>query len=172
MINQIKKSVLTMMGIGYFPYFPGTVASFLTCIIFYFLWAFIGIKNLILPFFFFLIILSIYSVILINKFYKKEDAKEIVVDEFIGQSIPLLAFLNTDLHLRLHYFLLNTPFDLYVTEIWILLSFILFRFFDIFKPFPINLIDLKIKNGFGVVLDDIVAGILATISIYILLLWI
>ena len=51
---------------------------------------------------------------------------------------------------------------------WIVLSFLLFRFFDILKPFPINIIDKKIKNGFGVVLDDIIAGIFSTISIYIL----
>ena len=40
-----------------------------------------------------------------------------------------------------------------------LIAFLLFRFFDIFKPFPINLIDKKVKNGLGVVLDDVVAGI-------------
>ena len=48
-----------------------------------------------------------------------------------------------------------------------IVSFLAFRFFDILKPFPINLIDKKMKNGFGVVLDDIVAGIYATIFLYI-----
>ena len=74
MINQIINFSATMMGIGYFCILaPWSKHG----IIFYFLWAFIGIKNLILPFVFFLIILSIYSNILINKFYKKEDAKDI-----------------------------------------------------------------------------------------------
>ena len=49
----------------------------------------------------------------------------------------------------------------------VLISFIGFRFFDILKPFPINYIDYNYKNGFGVVFDDIVAGIFTTIVLYI-----
>ena len=49
-----------------------------------------------------------------------------------------------------------------------MLAFLLFTFFDILKPYPINLIDRKIKNGLGVMLDDIVAGIFTTIIIYII----
>ena len=105
---------------------------------------------------------------MIDKFYKGDDAREIVIDEFIGQSIPLLAMINIKLKLKL----ITTPFADYPTEIWILLSFILFRFFDIIKPFPINLIDKKMKNSFGIILDDIIAGIFATIFIYIILSWI
>ena len=57
-------------------------------------------------------------------------------------------------------------------ELWIFLSFILFRIFDIFKPYPINVIDKKVKNGLGVMLDDIVAGIYATIIVIIIfILW-
>ena len=52
--------------------------------------------------------------------------------------------------------------------IYILLSFILFRFFDILKPYPINIVDKKMKNGVGVMLDDIIAGIYSTIVIYII----
>ena len=44
--------------------------------------------------------------------------------------------------------------------------FLLFRLFDILKPFPINLIDKKLKNGFGVVLDDVLAGIFTAITYY------
>ena len=168
MINNFGKSILTIFGIGYFKYAPGTVASIITCLIFYLLWDLFGIKNLFFPFMFFTIIIFIYSTILIDKFYEGDDAKEIVIDEFIGQSIPLLAMINIKLKLKL----ITTPFSDYPTEVWIFLSFVLFRFFDILKPFPINLIDKKIKNGFGVILDDIVAGIFATISIYIILSWI
>ena len=168
MINNFGKSILTIFGIGYFKYAPGTVASIITCLIFYLLWDLFGIKNLFFPFMFFTIIIFIYSSILIDKFYKGHDAKEIVIDEFIGQSIPLLAMINIKLKLKL----ITTPFSDYPTEVWIFLSFVLFRFFDILKPFPINLIDKKIKNGFGVILDDVVAGIFATISIYIILSWI
>ena len=50
---------------------------------------------------------------------------------------------------------------------WIIISFILFRFFDIVKPFPINIVDKKMKNGLGVMLDDIIAGAYSAITIYI-----
>jgi len=168
MIDKFGKALLTMFGIGYFKYAPGTIASFITCLTFYLLWSLFGIRNLFFPFMFFTIIIFIYSTILIDKFYKGDDAKEIVIDEFIGQSIPLLSMINIKLKLKL----ITTPFTDYPTEAWIFLSFVLFRFFDILKPFPINLIDKKIKNGFGVILDDIVAGIFAAISIYIILSWI
>ena len=175
MINKIGKTILTMFGIGYFKYAPGTVASFITCLIFYSLASIDGINQIIFPYIIFLIIIFIYSTILINKIYKKEDSKQIVIDEFIGQSIPLLAIsTSNELNIKLIAFLDNVSSQLGFNwfEIWILISFILFRFFDILKPFPINLIDKKIKNGFGVILDDIVAGIFATISLYIILLWI
>ena len=174
MINKIGKTILTMFGIGYFKYAPGTVASFITCLIFYSLASIDGINQIIFPYIIFLIIIFIYSTILIDKIYKKEDSKEIVIDEFIGQSIPLLAIsTSNELSIKLITFLDNISSQLGFSwfEIWILISFILFRFFDILKPFPINLIDKKIKNSFGVILDDVVAGIFATISLYIILLW-
>ena len=175
MINKIGKTILTMFGIGYFKYAPGTVASFITCLIFYSLASIDGINQIIFPYIIFLIIIFIYSTILIDKIYKKEDSKEIVIDEFIGQSIPLLAIsTSNELSIKLITFLDNISSQLGFNwfEISILISFILFRFFDILKPFPIYLIDKKIKNSFGVILDDIVAGIFATISLYIILLWI
>ena len=168
MIDKFGKNLITMFGIGFFRYAPGSIASLITCLIFYLLWSFFGIKNLFFPFLFFVIIIFIYSSILIDKFYKNNDSREIVIDEFIGQSIPLLAMINIKLKLKL----ISTPFMDYPTETWILLSFVLFRFFDILKPFPINLIDKKFKNGFGIILDDVVAGIFAVISMYIILSWI
>jgi phosphatidylglycerophosphatase A len=127
-----------------------------------------GIKNLFPLAIIFLTIIFIYSVILINKHYKNNDSKEIVIDEFIGQSIPLLSIHISELQLKMQ----SLSFGVYYIEIWILLSFILFRFFDILKPFPINIIDQKMKNGLGVILDDIVAGILTTLLLYFILLWI
>jgi|TARA_B110000211_G_C13811122_1_gene434958 phosphatidylglycerophosphatase A len=168
MINIFEKVILTMFGIGFFKHIPGTIASFVTCLIFYFLWTLMGIKNLFPLAIIFLTIIFIYSVILINKHYKNNDSKEIVIDEFIGQSIPLLSIHISELQLKMQ----SLSFGVYYIEIWILLSFILFRFFDILKPFPINIIDQKMKNGLGVILDDIVAGILTTLLLYFILLWI
>ena len=157
-----------MFGLGYFKYFPGSLASFITCVIFYILWSTIGIKDLFFPYIVFLIIVTICSIKLINNIYKDNDAKEIVIDEFIGQNIPLLAMYNIEIKAKI----LQTSFSGLSTEVWIISSFVLFRFFDILKPFPINWIDKNIKNGLGVILDDIIAGMFSAITIYIFLLWI
>ena len=165
------KFSLSLFGIGYISNFPGTMASLVTCIIFYFLWAFIGIKNILIPVILFLLIVFFVSIILINKVFGDRDSKEIVVDEFIGQSIPLLFWYKVD-HSNDSFF---SGFDLFVNykfETWVILSFFLFRFFDILKPFPINLVDNNIKNGFGVMFDDVIAGIFSTIILYLLFMWI
>ena len=167
MIDKIGMSILTMFGIGYFRYLPGTAASFITCIIYYILWiAEFSLHNNKIYLVCFLIIILIYSITIIDKlshFFKKKDPKEIVVDEFVGQCIPLVAYL----FIPEEFANLENQTNIAVI-IYILLSFILFRFFDISKPFPINIVDKKMKNGFGVMLDDIIAGIYSTIVIYVI----
>ena len=74
-----------------------------------------------------------------------KDPKYIVADEHIGQSISLIFC------------------DQVIIDY--LIAFCLFRFFDIVKPFPINLVDNKVKNAFGVILDDVLAGIFVCIII-------
>ena len=170
MIDKIGLSILTMFGVGYFKYAPGTAASFITCVIYYILWiAEFSLHNNKIYLVFFLIIILIYSITIIDKLshlFKKKDPKEIVIDEFIGQSIPLASI----------YFIPESFFLEYLNpngrDLWYLSSFITFRLFDIFKPWPISIVDKKIKNGIGVMLDDIIAGVfstIATIFIYILL---
>ena len=97
---------------------------------------------------------SVYSIDIFEKSFSKKDAKEIVVDEFIGQSIPVLTIYS---------FLENASIEVFI--LYTFVAFVLFRFFDIYKPFPINKIDQNIKNGFGVILDDIVAGIYSIIAL-------
>ena len=80
---------------------------------------------------------------------KREDPKEVVIDEVVG--VWLCLFLNK--------FLLPEV----SMNINVVASFILFRFFDILKPFPISYIDKKMTNALGVMLDDILAGVFATI---------
>jgi len=167
MIKKFGLSILTLFGVGYFKYAPGTAASFITCIIYYILWiAEFSLHNHKIYLVCFLIIILIYSILIIDKlsqFFKKKDPKEIVIDEFVGQCIPLVAFLFRPENLS-H---LGGRVNNYIL-IYILLSFILFRFFDILKPYPINIVDKKMKNGVGVMLDDIIAGIYSTIVIYII----
>ena len=141
-----------MLGLGNSKYAPGTVASFITCLIYILFFNLqINITFLILG----TSIILIYSVYSIDEYknsFSETDAKEIVIDEFIGQSIPVLtiySFFEDD----------NVGIFIFYTFV----SFVLFRLFDVWKPYPINKIDKNIKNGFGVILDDLVAGIYSII---------
>ena len=141
-----------MFGIGNSTFAPGTAASFITCLIYIILFYFkvniffLLIINLVI------LIFSIYLIDSLKSFFSNIDAKEIVIDEFIGQSIPILSFYS---------FLEKENINMFIIVAFA--SFVLFRIFDIFKPYPINLIDQKLKNGFGVMLDDILAGIFSSI---------
>ena len=100
---------------------------------------------------FIIIIITITAVIMINIYQRiagKEDRSEIIIDEFIGQQIPL--------------------FFIEISAINIILVFVLFRFFDIFKIFPSNYIDKNYKNSFGIIADDLIAGIQASALIFLL----
>jgi len=135
-----------LFGIGFLP-IPGTFGSLFTIVIYY---LFNNYLNIIF-FFFFIIFVFFYSFYFLNKTLNKSfvssDPKEIVIDEFIGQSIPLLICGN-------NFFL-------------IILSFLLFRLFDITKPWPASYFDLKIKNATGVIMDDIIAGLYTFFIIYL-----
>jgi phosphatidylglycerophosphatase A len=158
MIKKINLLILTMFGVGKSNYAPGTVASFLTCLIFIF---FYNLKINILMLLLIVVLIFIFSVYSIDAYkrsFSNIDAKEIVIDEFIGQSIPLLTIYNFIEKNNLIHFILYT-----------FISFIFFRIFDIWKPYPINKIDAKMKNGFGVILDDIIAGVYSVMLLLIVI---
>tara|TARA_B100000795_G_C22649722_1_gene379828 strand:+ start:333 stop:827 length:495 start_codon:yes stop_codon:yes gene_type:complete len=161
MIKKLNILILTMLGIGNSKFAPGTVASFITCLIYiYFYNSQINIFFLILGVIL-IFVFSVYSIDNLKNSFSKIDAKEIVIDEFIGQSIPVLSiysFVETN---NLNHFIIFT-----------FVSFILFRIFDIWKPFPINIIDKNMKNGFGVILDDVVAGIYSIIILLVIIFFI
>ena len=137
-----------MFAVGRSKYAPGTVASFITSLIFIFFYNFqINILFLIIGVCL-IFIYSVYAIDLFKNSFTEIDAREIVIDEFIGQAIPILTIYNFFEQQDVGYFIIYT-----------FVSFILFRFFDIIKPYPINIIDKNMKNGFGVILDDIIAGI-------------
>ena len=157
MYKKFNLLILTMFGLGNSRYAPGTVASFVTCLIYIVLFNYkvnililIGLVSLIF----------LYSIFILDELknsFSEIDAKEIVIDEFVGQSIPLLSIYNLVLFNNINNFILYT-FSV----------FFLFRLFDIFKPYPINIIDKKIKNGFGVMLDDVLAGIYSVIVFFLI----
>ena len=142
--KKISYIFSTSFGVGDSKLFPGTLASLITLPIVWLIKDFFSLN-------FFLIVLLFYSIIsyflikICIKNVTNKDPKYIVADEHIGQSIALI-------------FCDQNIFDY-------LFSFILFRFFDIVKPFPINLIDKKVKNAYGVILDDVLAGIFVCIII-------
>ena len=162
MNKKIGKLIVTMFGVGLIKYFPGTFGSLVTASLYY---IFYVIK---INYFFLLSInffLFFYSVWMINNLegeFKEIDAKEIVIDEFLGQSIPILFFYIIFYEGSVS----NTFFFIIV-----FLSFIGFRFFDILKPYPINYVDKNIKNGFGVILDDLIAGFFTLIVLYICIIF-
>jgi phosphatidylglycerophosphatase A len=161
MSNNLKKKFLTLFGIGYIPFLPGTYASLFAC--FFFSILIIFKINLTIIFFFFLILIP-FSIFIINNnlnLFDEVDAKEIVIDELIGQSIPI--FFCYYYFSNISNFNINTD-KLFLTK-FMIVSFITFRFFDIAKIYPINLID-KFKNGYGVIFDDVLAGIYSTIVVY------
>ena len=154
-MNNFPIQLITMFGIGRISKMPGTIASFVTCIFYYLCIIFgVHIKFLLIAF----LVILVSSIIFINKCssnFTEIDAKEIVIDEFLGQSLPIF--------LLYHPLQKGDPIE--GALVYLIMCFILFRFFDILKPFPINLVDKKMKNGFGVVLDDLLAGVYVLIAI-------
>ena len=150
MINKINFLFVTLFGIGKIKKIPGSIASLVTLFFLFFLFHIIKISpNL---FLFFLILVFLISLYLINIYIKdsaNKDPKEIVIDEFIGQSIPICLYEVAH----------NVPKDSDQILKFYFIMFILFRIFDIVKPFPVNYYEKNFKNSFGVVMDDVCAGL-------------
>ena len=131
--------------IGHVKYAPGTLASIVAIIFGYYILIFFNIKFFLL-FVFFFIILSYFLCEAHIRVYNKKDPKEVVVDEFGGQFIALLGIIDSN---NINHILIS-----------LLLSFFLFRFFDITKLGPIKRFE-KLPGGFGILADDLVAGLFA-----------
>ena len=161
MIRTLGKLILTMFNIGKLGNFPGTVGSAVTSFL-YIIFFYLKVHYLTLfLIFIFLLLISVYLINFLRDEFEEVDAKEIIVDEYLGQSIPILFF---------YVILFEASVSINFFMVIVLISFIGFRFFDILKPYPINHIDKNYKNGFGVVFDDIVAGIFTTIVLYIFII--
>ena len=162
MNKKIGKLVVTMFGIGSIKYFPGTFASAITAIIYlYFYMIKVNYFVLILINLF----LFVYSTWMIDNLdgeFDEIDSKQIVIDEYLGQSIPILFF-----YMIFYEGSVSNNFF----SIIVFLSFVGFRFFDILKPYPINYVDKNMKNGFGVILDDLIAGFFTLIVLYICIIF-
>ena len=132
---------------------PGTFASFLSIVILFPIveYKIISLEIFVVIFF----VIFLLSLFFINKFSshnQSHDSKIIVIDEFLGVYLILIFYDQIKI------------INPYVT---LMLIFILFRFFDILKIFPANIVDRKLKSAFGVILDDLIAGIYTIIILYI-----
>ena len=145
-MRRLALLLATWWGVGYCPKAPGTAGTIAA-----------------IPFFFVLRLLPLYGYLACvlgiglvacwaaseaERHFQEKDSQRIVIDEVVGFFITMTAL---------------PPSWFYLIG-----GFCLFRFFDILKPPPIRLIERTIKGGYGVVLDDVLAGIYAQISLRII----
>ena len=162
MINKINFLFVTLFGIGKIKKIPGSIASLATTLFLFFLFHILNISpNVVLIFLIVIFFISLYAVNIFIKDLDNKDPKEIVIDEFIGQSIPLCLYEVAH----------NVPKDTGLVLTFYFIMFILFRIFDIAKPYPVSYYDKNFKNSFGVIMDDICAGlyVVAVLVLYMVI---
>lgn len=139
----------TWFRVGYLPHMPGTWGSLAALPLWWVL------QPLAPPAYGLVVLLLVVGSIYLSGqaeiLLQQQDSPAIVVDEVVGQLIALAG----------------CPFNFYA----VVLAVILFRGFDIFKPFPIGLINSRLHGGLGIVLDDIVAGMYAGLILVIMIKW-
>jgi len=146
---MILRFILTGFYIGKIKYAPGTFGTLLAIPMFLLIQDLSLISKILFVFLFFLLSLFLLNTSYKRKVFDEIDDKSIVIDEIIGYLVFIIFFENT-------------LFDLTI-------GFLLFRLFDIIKPYPISLIDKKMKNALGVILDDIIAGLFSGITLFIII---
>jgi len=148
-MTKIAKIIATCFGIGYFPVAPGTFTSFAVVLLYKFF-----LYKLDWPYFLLLVLILFFSGVMISTRVaaelKSKDPRIIVVDEALGQLLIL--------------------FNMNPSWFNVLLAFVLFRFFDIIKPYPIKKVE-NFPQGWGIMMDDIVAAVFGgiLINVYFLL---
>ena len=161
-MNKINFLFVTLFGIGKLKKIPGSYASLATTIFLFFLFHIMNFSpNIVLIGVVIVFLISLYSVKIFIKDLDNKDPKEVVIDEFIGQSIPICLYeiahegtKETSQALTFYFII-----------------FILFRIFDIAKPYPVSYYDKNFKNSFGVIMDDVAAGlyVVAVLVLYMVL---
>ena len=162
MNNKINYLFVTLFGIGKIKKIPGSVASLFTTIFLFFLFHTLNISpNIVLFSIIVIFFISLYTVNIFIKDLDNKDPKEVVIDEFIGQSIPICLYEIAHEGSRETVKILTFYF----------IMFILFRVFDIVKPYPVSYYDKNFKNSFGVIMDDVAAGlyVVAVLVLYMVI---
>ena len=162
MINKINFLFVTLFGIGKIKKIPGSIASLATTLFLFFLFHILNISpNIILLSVIIILFISLYAVNIFIKDLENKDPKEVVIDEFIGQSIPICLYEIAHEGTKETNQVLTSYF----------VMFILFRIFDITKPFPVSYYEKNFKNSLGVVMDDVCAGlyVVAVLVLYMVI---
>ena len=144
-MGRLNKLFATAMGLGYLPKAPGTFGTLAGVLLFY---ATSGLSLLhYIVFVVVFIVLSVWIADGARAAFASEDPKQVVIDEVAGFLVAMIG----------HSWSIKT----------VVAGFILFRLFDIFKPFPVGYIDRKLKGGLGIVMDDVMAGVYANMVLFI-----
>jgi len=161
-MNKVNFLFVTLFGIGKFKKIPGSIASLFTTLFLFFLFNILNVPpNVILISIIVIFFISIYAVNIFIKDLDNKDPKEVVIDEFIGQSIPICLYEISHEGTKETSQILTFYF----------IMFILFRIFDIVKPYPVSYYDKNFKNSFGVIMDDVCAGlyVVAVLVLYMVI---
>lgn len=159
--DRVSLAIATFGGIGYLPLVPATWGSFVTAGL-YFFFQYAAEKSVISPtsagisswmamlvFIGFLFVIGTWAASHVTKIKSEKDPGIIVIDEVVGQLITFLF----------------VPAG--INWVFFLIGFFVFRFFDIWKPFPARQLE-KLPSGFGVMADDVMAGIYSAVVLWII----
>lgn len=139
------------LGLGLLPFIPGTFGTLLGVLIYILNKLYLGYSEIIIIIFSF--ILGVYLCGKTAKALNHHDHPGIVFDEVVGYLITMC----------------NTMGLISFNLTHIILGFLLFRIFDIIKPWPISYVDRKVQGGFGIMFDDVLAGVCANIVLNIII---
>tara|TARA_Y100000768_G_C23921907_1_gene655387 strand:+ start:456 stop:947 length:492 start_codon:yes stop_codon:yes gene_type:complete len=161
-MNKVIFLFVTLFGIGKLKKIPGSYASLATTIFLFLLFHILNIKpNIILIAVIIIFFISLHAVNIFIKDLDNKDPKEVVIDEFIGQSLPICLYEIAHESVKETSEVLTFYF----------IIFVLFRIFDIVKPYPVSYYDKNFKNSFGVIMDDVCAGlyVVAVLVLYMVI---
>ena len=161
-MSKLNFLFVTLFGIGKLKKIPGSYASLATIIFLFLLFHILNLSpNTVLIGVVIIFLISLYAVKIFTQNLENKDPKEVVIDEFIGQSIPICLYEIAHEGSRETIQVLTFYF----------IMFILFRIFDITKPYPVSYYDKNFKNSFGVIMDDVCAGlyVVAVLVLYMVI---
>ena len=161
-MSKINFLFVTLFGIGKLKKIPGSYGSLATTIFLFFLFHILNFSpDIVLISIIIIFFISLYAVNIFIKDLDNKDPKEVVIDEFIGQSIPICLYEIAHEGTKETSQVLTFYF----------IMFVLFRVFDITKPYPVSYYDKNFKNSFGVIMDDVAAGlyVVAVLVLYMVI---